>query len=151
MKAFKYILLFCFLISLPTAQTKIDQFNWLQGNWTAEKWGGTIEEYWTTSSGNAIIGMFRFVKDNSTQFTEHFILCEEDGNPVLKLRHFNADFTGWEDKDTYVTFSFVEMGDNYLQLDGIRYELLDSDQLRVLLEMENDGVVETEEFLFNRM
>lgn len=151
MKIIQYIFtIFILLLSL-NAQSKIDQLSWLQGNWTAEKWGGTAEEYWSASKGNTIIGMFRLVVDNEVQFTEHFILCEEEGYPVLKLRHFNADFTGWEEKSEYVTFPFVEMGENYLQLDGIRYELLDSDQLKVKLKMMNKDVENTEEFLFNRM
>jgi len=151
MKYTKYIfVLFVIFFSLK-GQSKVDQLNWMVGNWAAEKWGGIAEEYWTTSSGNSIIGMFRLVVDDELQFTEHFILCEEEGKPLLKLRHFNADFTGWEEKDEYLTFPFVEMGERFLQLDGIRYELLDSDQLRVTLKIMNKGVEKTEEFLFNRM
>jgi len=91
------------------------------------------------------------VVDGELQFTEHFLLCEEDGKPTLKLRHFNADFTGWEEKDEYLTFPFVEMGERFLQLDGIRYELLDTDQLKATLKIMNKGKEKTEEFLFNRM
>ena len=151
MKISQYIFIL-FILSLSlNAQSKIDQLNWLQGSWTTEKWGGTAEEYWSPPNGNTVIGMFRLVVDDKVEFTEHFMLSEEEGEPILKLRHFNGDFTGWEEKDEYLTFSFVEMGENYLQLKGLRFELLDTGQLKVMLKMMNKGVENTEEFLFSRM
>lgn len=150
MKMTKYLFSIYLLSSLLIAQSKIEQLNWMQGNWSAEKWGGIIEEYWSNSNGNMMIGMFRFIHSDEVQFTEHFMLYEENGNPTIKLRHFSTDFTAWEEKNEPVVFNFKEMGINYLQLDGIRYELTEQDQLRVLLEIDNDGQQTIEEFLFSR-
>ena len=40
-------------------------------------------------------------------FTEHLYLMEDEGSLVLKLKHFNADLTGWEEKDDMLTFRLV--------------------------------------------
>jgi hypothetical protein len=148
----KSILIYvCFPFLFLTAQSKIENLKWLEGNWTTEKWGGTVEEYWSAPNANTIIGMFRFLNEEGVQFTEHWMLSEIEGNPVLRLRHFNPDFTSWEEKDEYVEFSFVEMGENYIQFEGLRYELLKTGELKVSLKMKQGDKIETEVFNFRKM
>ena len=40
-------------------------------------------------------------------FTEHMYLVEEEGTLVLRLKHFNEDLTGWEEKNDMLTFRLV--------------------------------------------
>ena len=40
-------------------------------------------------------------------FTEHMYLVEEEGTLVLRLKHFNEDLTGWEEKHDILTFRLV--------------------------------------------
>jgi len=146
-----YVLLFVIFTLSVFSQTKIDKLSWIEGNWTTEKWGGTVEEYWSAPSGNSIIGMFRFIVDDKLRFSEHFIITEVDGNLTLRLRHFDANFISWEEKDDYLEFTFVEMEDSSITFNGIRYELLDSGTLKVNLELKRDDKTEIEEFIFSKM
>jgi hypothetical protein len=47
--------------------------------------------------------------DGRIMFTEHMYLIEEEGSLVLRLKHFSADLTGWEEKDGMASFRLVEM------------------------------------------
>ncbi|MCZ7602398.1 MAG: hypothetical protein C4543_05675 [Ignavibacteriales bacterium] len=137
-------LIFC--TSILFAQQKIENLNWLEGTWTSEKWGGIVEEYWSAPNGNSIIGMFRLINEGKVQFTEHWILSEYDGNLALRLRHFNPDFTGWEEKDEYLEFPFQKMGDDFIQFKGLRYELVSSTEIKVTLDMKRGENIEQEIF-----
>lgn len=151
MKTKIYLFLILLFTSAIIAQTGIEKLSWLQGKWTTEKWGGTVEEYWSAPSGNSIIGMFRFMVDDKLRFSEHFAITEVGGNLTLRLRHFDANFISWEEKDEYLEFTFVEMGDSSITFNGIRYELLDSGELKVNLELKRGDKTEIEEFIFSKM
>lgn len=150
MKTLIKIIFFLILTQILASQNLIEKLNFLQGNWISEKWGGTIEEYWSAPNGNTIIGMFRFIKDGELQFTEHFLVIEEGDKLTLKLRHFNPDFTGWEDQNTFVEFPSVKIDEKLAKFEGISYELIEASKLKILLEMEENGKIEHEEFIFEK-
>lgn len=95
--------------------------------------------------------MFRFVVKGEVQFTEHFMISKKNDNTVLKLKHFHGDFTGWEEKDEYVEFPLIKIDDRTAFFEGISYELVDKSTLKVLLEMEENGDISTEEFIFEKI
>ncbi|QYJ07239.1 DUF6265 family protein [Qipengyuania flava] len=92
----------------PPAAT-LDQIDWLVGQWAGEGIGGKpAMESWLPPTGNTMVGTFVQMADAETiQFTEHLYLMEEEGTLVLRLKHFNADLTGWEEKDGMLTFRLV--------------------------------------------
>ena len=58
---------------------------WLAGHWVGPGLGGTCEEVWVPplAGSTEMMGLFRFVKDGKTQFTEHFVLAQD--GPTLTL------------------------------------------------------------------
>lgn len=85
------------------------QMDWLVGQWAGEGIGGSpAMESWLPPTGKTMVGTFvQTTKDGSIQFTEHLYLMEEEGTLVLRLKHFNADLTGWEEKDAMLTFRLL--------------------------------------------
>ncbi|MEM6476639.1 MAG: DUF6265 family protein [Pseudomonadota bacterium] len=91
----------------------LDQLGWLVGQWE----GGGIRgapamESWLPPMGGIMVGTF--VQEtkgedgtSAIMFTEHLYLMEEEGSLALRLKHFNADLTGWEEKDDMLTFRLV--------------------------------------------
>ena len=66
---------------------------------------------------------------------------------MLRLKHFNPDFTGWEQKDEYVTFRLQSVAPNQVVFNGLSYTLVDPTHLRIELRLrEDDGSVHTEVF-----
>lgn len=79
----------------------------LSGRWVSEKGAEVQEENWSPVSGNSMIGSFRIVTDGKPIFYE-FWAVEVDGNrPVLKMKHFNADLVGWEEKNSSRKMSLI--------------------------------------------
>lgn len=66
--------------------------------------GGAVDETFTAAAAGAMIGTFRLVVKNAVVFYQFLNLVEENGSLALRLKHFNADLTGWEEKDRFLTF-----------------------------------------------
>lgn len=97
----------------PSPSATLDQVEWLVGRWQGEGIGGKLAmESWLPRTGDTMVGTFVQVGDDGgIQFTEHLYLMEEAGTLVLRLKHFNADLTGWEERDDMLTFRLVEIAD----------------------------------------
>ena len=99
----------------------MEDFSWLEGCWDGTGLGGKCTELWSGPEGGSVIGSFRYVSDDKVVFTEHFVIRKEADSVALLLKHFDADFKGWEEKDKCVTFKFVKQdGDNFM-FEGLTY------------------------------
>jgi len=91
----------------------LDQLDWLVGQWVGDGIrGAPAMESWLAPSGGTMVGTFvqETREDDGSSaimFTEHMYLMQERGTLVLRLKHFNADLTGWEEKDGMLTFRLV--------------------------------------------
>lgn len=92
---------------------------WLAGRWTGPALGGTSEEIWSAPNGGAMMGMYRLVKDGKTVFYELCTLVEEKGSLMLRLKHFNPDLTGWEEKAVSVEFPLVAVEPGAVHFEGM--------------------------------
>ena len=89
------------------------QVDWLVGQWTGKGIGGApAMESWLPPTGDTMVGTFVQTTGatgdgGGIRFTEHMYLMEQEGTLVLRLKHFNADLTGWEEKDGMLTFRLL--------------------------------------------
>jgi hypothetical protein len=133
--------------SAAGSEINLESLSWLVGSWKANAFGGVCEEVWSPPSAGTMTGTFKLVVDGKVSFYELFIMTIENGGPTLHLKHFNADLTGWEEKDEVITFAFIEMTDNELRLDGLTYRSISADSLQIELQMKgSDGKVRTQMF-----
>ena len=68
-----------------------------------------------------MIGLFKLYGEDGVSFYELLHLNVEDGTLSLKVKHFNADFTAWEDKEDFVNFRLVKLDDNALHFGGLSF------------------------------
>ena len=87
------------------------QMDWLTGQWRGEGiQGAPALESWLPPIGGTMVGTFvQETADGTIMFTEHMYLMEEESTLVLRLKHFNADLTGWEEKGDMLTFRLLAM------------------------------------------
>lgn len=121
---FRAVVLLCACVLTPSVQAqetrmegegfespaaRLDQMDWLVGQWSGEGIGGApAMESWLPPTGDTMVGTFvQSTEEGGIRFTEHMYLMEEDGTLVLRLKHFNADLTGWEEKGDMLTFRLV--------------------------------------------
>jgi hypothetical protein len=130
----------------------IEQVAWIQGNWTGEAFGGTIEEVWNPPSAGSMMGMFKSEKDGAVNFYELMIITEQDNSLLMKLKHFNADLTGWEEKEETVDFPLVKLTPDAAYFDGLTFEKVTEEELHVyvVIGME-DGEKQEMKFVYKRV
>lgn len=129
----------------------LEQLSWLEGRWRGEAFGGICEEVWGPVFGETRIGTFRLVTEGRVDFYEFFFFGRVDGVWTKRLRHFNPDMTGWEDKDEWADFQPLECGEDRVVFEGLRYEKIAEDTVRVVLAMgSDDGTTHDVELIYVR-
>ena len=136
----------------PAPAARIDQAAWLAGRWQAKALGGECEEVWTPPKNGTMLGMFRLHKDGKVAFQEIVNLVEEKGSLTLRLKHFDADLKGWEEKTDTVAFPLVRAEKDRLWFSGLTLERTGADSITVYLAIRVRGNPEPfeERFVYRR-
>jgi len=125
---------------------------WLAGSWTGDALRGQVEEIWSPPQAGAMMGMFRLLREGKTVFYELMTRVEENGSLVLRVKHFNPDLTGWEDKSASVDFALVAVdGDRFL-FDGLTFHRQRDDTMTIHVVISaKDGAIREEVFRYARV
>ena len=132
---------------------RVEDFGWLVGQWQGEGIGGNQAlESWLPPTGDTMVGTFvQTNADGNIMFTEHMYLLEHEGSVILRLKHFNPDMTGWEDKGKYVTFRLIEARQCSAYFAGLTLRCDSEHGLLVAVRMrEADGEISELVFRFKR-
>lgn len=138
-------------VSPPAA---ITDMTWLEGQWVGTGIeGARAYEGWLPASGGTMVGTFvQESPDGEIMFTEHLYLMEENGSLVLRLKHFNADLTGWEEKDDMLTFRLVAIAEGAAYFHGLTLRQEGADGLLAAVRMKGkDGAGNELVFRFSKM
>jgi hypothetical protein len=99
-----------------------------------------------------MMGMYRLVRDSKVVFYELLTLVQDGGSLVLRLKHFNPDLTGWEEKQKTVDFRLVARGEGIVQFEGMSFHREGDAKLTVYLAIEGaDGALHEEAFRYARV
>ena len=132
-------------------EASVEQIAWLAGSWVGEGFGGSVEETWNTPTGGTMIGTFKLSHGGEPSLYEVELIAEEEGSLVWKVKHFNADFSGWEDKAEFVSFPLVKITDDAAYFDGLTLARDGEDGLKMFLTMTHEGQVGEESLTFKRL
>jgi len=165
----KAFVLLCALVLTPLAHAQetrigeegfqspdasLEQVSWLVGQWSGDGIGGhPAFESWLPPTGPIMVGTFVQQSDTGAiRFTEHMYLMEEAGTLVLRLKHFNADLTGWEEKDDMLTFRLVALEPCAAYFNALTLRCADPESpgsgLVAAVRLKSDGP-EVRELVFN--
>ena len=129
----------------------IADMEWYAGRWTGSGLGGLNEEIWSPPRDGTMMGMYRMIKDGKPVFYELLLITEENGSLAIKLKHFHPDLRGWEERDASVRFPLVAKRDGRIYFDGMTFERIGADRVKVYLAIEHkDGKVREETFEYSR-
>lgn len=132
--------------NVETTGTVLDNVTWIAGTWSGTAFGGVTEEVWSLPSGSSMMGMFKLYDDNGISFYELMTLTVEDGNPHLRLKHFDKSLVGWEEKGDSVEFPFKKLTADELVFDGLTFKKISENQMNVYVNIEGEIV----EFIYYR-
>ncbi len=133
----------------PPAAT-IEDAGWLVGSWTGTAFGLRFEEVWNPPSAGTMVGMFKLYGDDGIAFYEIFLMTVEDGVMKLKVKHFNPDFTAWEEKADYIEFRLIAREEDALHFSGISFYRRDDDHIDGYIVMRNDEGIREHELKYYR-
>jgi hypothetical protein len=128
----------------------LEDVSWLVGSWEGEAFGSTFEEVWNPPSAGSMVGFFKVISDDQVSFYELLLLVEEEGSLSLKVKHFNPDFTAWEEKGDYVDFRFVKADENAIHFSGISFYRINDDEMHGYIVMRKGDEVREEKLTYRR-
>ncbi|MBC2779035.1 DUF6265 family protein [Parasphingopyxis marina] len=131
----------------------IDQIAWLAGSWQGTGFGGESHESWLPPVNGQMAGIFHQSNDGELRFYELLQFVPRDGSLVLRLKHFNADLSGWEDNsaETAVEFPLVAIDGDTAYFSGITYSRIGDDEMHIHLRLSSNGETRIETFTFTRI
>ncbi|MCB0547909.1 MAG: hypothetical protein KDD19_10010 [Phaeodactylibacter sp.] len=134
--------------NMPKAS--IEGLAWLAGRWLGEGFGGALEETWNPPLGGTMMATFRLVTEGQPGFYEICLIVPEGNSLVYKVKHFNPDLTGWEEKDDYVTFPLVKLEPNAAYFNGLTMKLEGNTCQLYLAMKQEDGSYEEAGLVYHR-
>lgn len=135
--------------SSPNAE--LSEISWLVGHWQGESFSGTIEEIWTQEMGGAMMGSFRMIMDEKVSFYELMTISEVEKSILLKIKHFDKDLKGWEEKEESIEFKLVEISPNAVFFEGLTMEKVSDDQINIFVVIDHDAKKEETKFSYLRV
>lgn len=137
----------------PRPKAAIAELAWLVGQWEGPGIeGATSQESWLSPLGGSMAGIFvQGDGKGGVRFTEHMQIAPDGDSLVVRLKHFNADLTGWEEKDKMLSFPLVAREGQTWYFNGLTYRREGPRGLLVAVRMrENDGTSSELVFRFRR-
>lgn len=129
----------------PTpVRRSVAELAWMAGHWVGEGGDDLSEEIWTAPAAGSIVGMWRWASEERLKLLELLAVTEEDGGLVLRLRHFEPDLVGWEERDEPLELPLAELSPREVVFAGeahggpirLTYRLENPDRLVAILERE---------------
>ena len=123
---------------------------WLSGDWNGTAFGSQFEETWSVPSVDSMVGYFKLFSEEGVSFYELMLLTVDEGTLSLKVRHFNADFTAWEDKTEFVNFRLVKLEEDALHFAGLSFYRRDENHIDAYIVMRNGDEISEHELKYVR-
>lgn len=139
----------------------LDDLAFMEGRWAAE-WGDhRLEEHFSAPADGTMVGLFRWMSEGATRFTEHLVLEQRDDGVVMLLRHFDPGSVVWaQEADGPLVFTLIECAEGRAVFENaagdfprrIAYHRAAPDAMTVRLEGRREsGEPRTMEFQFRSM
>ena len=117
----------------------IEDLGWLHGFWSGTGLGGQVDESWGAPAAGSMFGTFRLIKDDALEFSEYQEIAQVDGSLMLKVKHFDPEFKGWETREKFVPFRLVKLDEKAIYFEGATYKL-ENGKLKIFVAMKTaDG------------
>lgn len=126
--------------------------SWMVGSWEGEGLGGAVLESYSPPAGGQMPGHFRLLKDGRPQFYELLMIAEAGTSLEFRVKHFNPDMTGWEEKAEVVRFPLVAVEKDVWYFDGLTIRRTGPDTaLQTVLIRQKDGSTREAGFTYRRV
>jgi hypothetical protein len=138
--------------SAASPAASMDDLAWLAGSWMGTGMGAEVTETYSAPLGGRITGHFAMADGKGgVAFTEIVDYVPIGRSIGYRVRHFNPDMSGWEDKTGKpVIFPLVAIEKDRWFFDGMTIERTGADALTMWVRMEEGGRVSEVPFRLTR-
>lgn len=112
----------------------IEDFSWLAGHWRGEAAGSVMDEFWTPPVAGAMQCIFRMYNSEGVGFYQFIVLGEQDGEFMLRLKHFTNELKGVEEKDQTLDYVLLDRGPSIFYFDKLTMEQNSEDEFTVYVK-----------------
>lgn len=130
--------------------TKIAEMSWLSGKWVSRNNNQFAEEVWSSVESTGMMGMFRMIVDGKVVFYEICQIIEIDKSLILRLKHFDSNLIGWEEKEQTIDFPLIKIEKQTAWFSGITYQRIDNELTVWVAMKQKDGSFEEATFKFSK-
>jgi hypothetical protein len=103
----------------PRPAVALADLGWLAGAWLGDGIYGPAREVYSSIMGGAIVGHFSQQRGDGIAFYELVLIRQEGESLTYCLKHFNADLTGWEEKDQVQCYPLIAREGDAFYFDGL--------------------------------
>lgn len=135
---------------VEAAAAEITDLYWMVGYWKGPGLNGDCDELWMPAQDNSMTGVFRYSEKGKLIFTEYMAIEEEEGKINLKVKHFSADFSPWEEKDHWVNFPLIKIEGQTAYFNGLTIQR-SGDKMTIKLSMEHNGESSITTFEYDKL
>jgi Domain of unknown function (DUF6265) len=140
-------------VEAPRPKAELAELSWLVGQWQGPGINrAPSQETWSTALGGLMAGSFVQGDGKGGVMFSEFIQIAPDGESlIMRMKHFNADLTGWEEKDKFAAFRLIARERDIWYFNGLTYRREGRDRLLVAVRTRgNDGKSSELVFRFRR-
>jgi hypothetical protein len=134
----------------PAPAATLEDVDWLVGDWVGTAFGQTFEEVWNPPSAGSMVGLFKLIGNEGVQFYELLLLTVDAGTLSLKVKHFNPDFTAWEEKGDFVDFRLVKLEPDAVHFSGLSFYRRDDGGFDGYIVFRSDSGIREEKLIYTR-
>ena len=125
----------------------LEDLAWIAGQWAGKGISGPAREVYSPPMGGAIAGHFVQAKGDGIMFYEIITITQAGPTITYRLKHFNSDLTGWEEKKEVREFRFVGREGDSWYFDGLTIRRAGPDEMHSIVNV-RQGEGRTEELTF---
>ncbi|NOS92126.1 MAG: hypothetical protein HOP30_09405 [Cyclobacteriaceae bacterium] len=137
--------------SLGSPKADLSSLRWIEGHWRGVAFGGITEEVWSPPLGGSMMCAFKLVVNGNVKFYELATISEENSTLILRLKHFNSNLKGWEDKDKTIDFRLVKVTDSKIYFDEFTIERVGAKKMNIYVVIESGGKREEVKFAYTKV
>ena len=97
----------------PLTCSRPEDLRWLVGSWCGEVQEESVDEHWHAPAFGMMYGCFRWARSGGIWLLELMTIDQVGPHTMLRLKHFDRNLCGWENRDECKSFALVESSNNW--------------------------------------
>lgn len=137
--------------SIGAYKADLSKIKWIVGSWKGDAFNNKIEESWLPASGGSMMGMYKLYSEDQVKLYEFMVITEENESLTLKLKHFDSELKGWENKDKYIEFKLVKIMGNRVYFNAYTFEKISDNEINIYVVISRNGKKEEMKFNYKKI